>query len=201
MKPVERGRPRPQQFTPKPNTLSILGSVNGMIRPIVCEHCCGRGRPRSPSERFSFEAALVLVLILAAGCTTSRPLPPADFSAPGWTIQNGQAVWKNGSSDLAGELIFARRADGSSALQFIKTPLPLVSAQTSAKRWTITFVADNRTVSGQGAPPAQLLWLHLACALNGISPTRPLTFSRDTNGSWSLENAETGESIAGFLTP
>src|SRR5688572_23373809 len=102
---------------------------------------------------------LTTLLIMGAGCATSRPLPPADLSAPGWAVQTGQAVWKSGSSDLAGELIFARQPDGSSALQFIKTPLPLVSAQTRQTRWTITFVADNRTVSGRGVPPAQLLWL------------------------------------------
>src|SRR5688500_19299268 len=98
--------------------------------------------------------AVALLFLVAAGCATSRRLPPADFSAPGWTVQNGQAVWKSGSSDLAGELIFAKRSDGSTALQFIKTPLPLVTAQTRGDRWTITFVADTRTVAGQGAHPA-----------------------------------------------
>jgi hypothetical protein len=168
-----------------------------MIKPTACEQCCGRGRPRSLSERFSLVTALALGLTLAPGCATSRPLPPADLSAAGWVIQTGQAVWKSGGSDLAGEIIFAKR-DGSSALQFIKTPLPLVSAQTHGNRWTITFVADNRTVSGKGSVPAQLLWLHLASALTGDPPRRPLKFSRDVNG-WALKNAETGESISGFL--
>jgi len=141
----------------------------------------------------------VILLLLLTGCATSRPLPPADLSAPGWAVQTGQAIWKSGSSDLAGELIFAKRADGSSALQFIKTPLPLVSAQTRETRWTITFVADNRTVSGRGVPPAQLLWLHLASALKGESPKAPLRFSQDTSANWKLENSETGEAISGFL--
>ena len=142
---------------------------------------------------------VVVLLLLLIGCATSRPLPPADLSTPGWEIQTGQAVWKSGNSDLAGELIFAKRPDGSSALQFIKTPLPLVSAQTRETRWTITFVADNRTVSGKGVPPAQLLWLHLASALKGESAKPPLQFSRDAGGNWKLENPETGEAISGFL--
>ena len=142
-------------------------------------------------------AFVAVVLPSLTGCLASRPLPPADLSAPGWEIQTGQAVWKSGGSDLAGEVIFAKR-NGDSALQFIKTPLPLVSAQTHGKRWTITFVADNRTVSGKGTAPVQLLWLHLASALTGDPPRRPLKFSRDANG-WALENAETGESISGFL--
>jgi hypothetical protein len=144
--------------------------------------------------------AMALLLMLAAGCATPRRLPPADLSAPGWTVQNGQAVWKSGSSDLAGELIFAKRSDGSTALQFIKTPLPLVTAQTRGDRWTITFVADNRTVSGRGVPPAQLLWLHLTTALKGQTPSAPLAFSTGADG-WRLENKGTGESIAGFLNP
>jgi hypothetical protein len=141
---------------------------------------------------------LACLLVLGTGCASVRPLPPADLSQPGWAIQTGQAVWKSGSSDLAGELIFANRSDGSSALQFIKTPLPLVSAQTRANRWTITFVAENRTLSGKGAPPAQLLWLHLASALTGELLRSPLKFSRDANG-WRIENIETSESISGFL--
>ena len=150
----------------------------------------------SPIERLS---AIPIVVLLLTGCATSRPLPPADLSAPEWTVQTGQAVWKSGSSDLAGELIFAQRTDGSSALQFIKNPLPLVSAQTREARWTITFIADNRTVSGKGTPPAQLLWLHLASALKGDSPKPPLQFSRVSGGNWKLENSETGEAISGFL--
>jgi hypothetical protein len=142
-----------------------------------------------------------IALLVAAGCATSRPLPPADLSAPGWTIQSGQATWKSGSSDLAGELIFAKRGDGSSALQFIKTPLPLVSAQTQGPRWTITFVADNRTVSGKGTPPAQLLWLHLASALKGEPLKTPVRFSLDAEGHWKVENSETREAISGFLSP
>lgn len=143
----------------------------------------------------------VLTVSLLLGCATSRPLPPADLSAPGWTTQQGQAVWKTDGSDLAGELIFARHTDGSSSLQFIKTPLPLVSAQVRGPRWTITFIADNRTVSGKGTPPVPLLWLHLASALNGISPPLPLKFSRERDATWQLANPETGESISGFLNP
>jgi len=152
-----------------------------------------------PSQIERRRAVGFVGVLLLAGCATSRPLPPADLSAPGWSIQTGQAVWKSGSSDLAGELIFAKRPDGSSALQFIKTPLPLVSAQTREARWTITFVADNRTVSGKGAPPAQLLWLHLASALKGEPPKPPVRFSRDAGGNWKLENSETAEAISGFL--
>jgi hypothetical protein len=146
-------------------------------------------------------SSLLAVFGLAwlVGCAT--PLPPADLSSPGWIVRQGQAIWKTGNSDLAGEIIFATRPDGSSSLQFIKTPLPLVSAQTRDSRWTITFVGENRTISGKGVPPAQLLWLHLASALSSSKPSGPLTFSHETNSTWQLSNPETGESISGYLNP
>jgi hypothetical protein len=128
-------------------------------------------------------------------------LPPADLSEPGWTVRQGQAVWKTGESDLAGEIIFAARSGRNGSLQFIKTPLPLVSAQTSGSRWTIHFAAEDRTHSGRGTPPAQLLWLHVANALQGVSPPPPLRFNSEPNGNWELVNTKTSESISGFLTP
>lgn len=160
-----------------------------------------RDDTRSTPGRFSVVTALGLAVILLNGCAAPRPFPPADLSAPGWTIQSGQAVWDNGKSDLAGELVFAKRSDGSAALQFIKTPLPLVSAQTRGSQWTITFIADNRTVSGKGRPPTQLLWLHLVSALQGELLRPPLHFSRDAEGHWKLENPKTRETISGFLYP
>jgi hypothetical protein len=142
--------------------------------------------------------ALALAVLLC-GCRTVKPLPPDDLSAPGWKVRQGQAVWKTRESEFAGELILAARADESS-LQFIKTPLPIVSAQTKRTRWTIRFFADDRTVSGRGTPPVQVLWLHLPSAVGGASPPKPLKFK--TEGSnWELRNAETGESISGFLNP
>ena len=140
-------------------------------------------------------------LCCAVGCGSLRPLPPADLSEPGWTVRQGQAIWETDESDLAGEIIFAARPGRSASLQFIKTPLPLVSAQISGSRWTIHFAAEDRTHSGRGTPPSQLLWLHVANALQGVSPPPPVGFNCDASGNWELVNAKTGESISGFLTP
>jgi hypothetical protein len=147
-----------------------------------------------------FVRLLALALaVLLCGCRTVKPLPPDDLSAPGWEVRQGQAVWKTRESEFAGELILATRVDESS-VQFIKTPLPIVSGQTKGREWTIRFFADNRTVIGQGTPPAQVLWLHLPSAVGGASLPKPLQFK--TEGSnWELRNAETGESISGFLNP
>ena len=144
---------------------------------------------------------ILIVLCSALGCGTVQPLPPADLSEPDWTVRQGQAVWKNGESDLAGEIIFAARPGRSSSLQFIKTPLPLVSAQVKGSQWTIHFAAEDRTISGTGAPPPQLLWLHLANALQGVSPPTALRFKSEVSGNWEVVNPKSGESISGFLTP
>jgi hypothetical protein len=142
-----------------------------------------------------------LVPLLFLACRTVKPLPADDLSAPGWTVRQGQAVWKTHDSEIAGELIVAAHADGRSSLQFIKTPLPLVSAQRNGPLWTIRFVAEDRTVSGRGVPPAQLLWLHLAPALRGYLPPRTLEFKTERGGNWELRTGAGGESISGFLNP
>jgi hypothetical protein len=144
-------------------------------------------------------AAVVVLGLASLGCRSVPPLPPDDLSRPGWTVRQGQAVWKTRGSELAGELIFASRPDGSSSLLFIKTPLPLVTAQNQGPRWTVRFVADNRTFSGLGVPPAQLLWVHLARALTGAPVPAPLEFQSAAN--WQLTNPKTEEAISGFLMP
>lgn len=149
-----------------------------------------------------FPALWLLTALLCGGaCRSASPLPPDDLSAPGWNLREGQAVWKTAESELAGELVLATRADGSSSLQFIKTPLPIVSAQTKRTRWAIRFFADDRTVSGRGTPPAQVPWLHVASALRGRSLPKPLQFKAVSGGNWELRNGETGESISGYLNP
>ena len=83
------------------------------------------------SGRFIFKVA-ALLLLLCAGCATP-PLPPADFSAPGWRVQQGQAVWKPSSSrpELAGDLLLATNVNGNFFVQFSKMPFPLATAQVS----------------------------------------------------------------------
>jgi hypothetical protein len=142
---------------------------------------------------------LFVLGLLSAGCRSLPPLPPDDLSQPGWTVRQGQAVWKTGGSELAGELILGQKQDGTASLLFIKTPLPLVSVQTKGPLWTVRFMADNRTVSGKDGAPAQLLWVHLARALTGRPLPAPLQFRSADN--WQLINSKTQEAISGFLTP
>ena len=146
-----------------------------------------------------------LFLPVLSGClTNSHPLPPVDFSTPGWVTQEGQAVWRRSrhAPEIAGELLVARSAAGDRTLvQFSKTPLPLLTAQTVQGGWQIVFVPPARTFSGMGLPSTRLLWLHLADGLAGAKLPEPLRFSRPPGGGWQIENRRTGEMISGYLNP
>ncbi len=145
-------------------------------------------------------------LVLLAGfgsCRSLSPWPPANFSEPGWTVRQGQAVWRSkaGSPEIAGELVWASHAGGRAFMQFTKTPLPLLIAQTTGTGWQIEFVAECKTLRGRGRPPTQLGWLHLARCLSGTNPPKGWLFQTNDDGSWRLENRKTGERLEGYLAP
>ena len=161
-----------------------------------------RMNPHDRSAELRPGALLVLLAVLVAGCRTAPPLPPADFSAPGWRVQQGQAVWKPGSRrpELAGELLVATNHSGAMLVQFLKDPFPLATAQTTAESWQIHFAAGRRSWRGRWPPPGLFLWFHLPAALRDESLKRPWKFSR-TADSWRLENARSGEWLEGGFFP
>jgi len=145
---------------------------------------------------------LVLLLLTGAGCRTV-PLPRADFAAPGWTIQSGQAVWKPASNqaELTGDLLLATNVNGNSFIQFSKMPFPLVTAQSSGSQWQIEFGANQYAWHGQGPPPRRFAWFQLPRALLGTAPDAPWRFTPGTNSLWRLENPDTGEFVEGTFSP
>jgi hypothetical protein len=147
-------------------------------------------------------ALAVFLSVCTMGCQTIKPLPAVDLAQAGWLVRQGQAVWKSKANapEIAGELVLATRPDGASFLQFTKTPLPFVVAQTSSNAWQIQFVPENRTFSGPGTPPRRLLWLHLARCLNGKCDEKHFTFKTLPTGNQVLEDRNTGESIEFFLS-
>src|SRR5256885_14903702 len=90
---------------------------------------------RRSGEQFGAVRAAFLLTLLAnafVGCqSASTSLPPVNLSEPGWTIRQGQAVWRpnRGPLEIAGELLVATRSDGCSVVQFTKTPLPFLVAR------------------------------------------------------------------------
>ena len=147
---------------------------------------------------------LFLLAVLAAGCRTTSSLPPADFSAPGWRVQQGQAVWKPSSHrpELAGDLLLATNANGNFFVQFSKMPFPLATAQISGGQWQIEFGADQYSWHGRGAPPDRFAWFQLPRALLGTNHAGGnWKFTQPASDSWRLENPRTGESLEGEFFP
>jgi len=128
-----------------------------------------------------------------------RPLPKVNLSEPGWTIRQGQAVWQPGpkSPEIAGELLLATQANGSTFVQFTKTPFPFAIAQTTSNGWQIEFPPQNKRYAGPGKPPARISWFQLSNALTGKPLARGWTW-RDSGTSWQLKDSS-GESLEGYF--
>ena len=143
---------------------------------------------------------LTFFLVAGAGCRTLTSLPPVNLSEPGWTVRQGQAVWRSGRGmpEIAGELLMATQAGTNEFIQFTKTPFPLVIARKAANHWQIQFSTENKRFSGLGKPPARLIWLWLSPALSGQLPSKKWLWHQSQDG-WHLENRATGESLDGYF--
>jgi len=144
-----------------------------------------------------------VLLLFCAGCRTAGPFPPADFSAPGWKVQSGQAVWHppGNRPELAGDLLLATNVDGSCFIQFSKVPFPVVTARISGDQWRIEFGANEHTWQGAGVPPDHFAWFQLPRALLGANPPGTWHFASPAGQAWRLENPRTGESLEGAFSP
>jgi len=144
---------------------------------------------------------ILLLINLATGCRTIPSPPPIDFSAPGWKIRQGQAVWRRGSGkDLAGELLLATNTNGNAFVQFAKPPITLLTAQSTPNSWLVRY-PPNHKYSGSGLPPSRLIWLYLPKFIGGAASTPLWKWERRDDDSWRLENRRTGESLEGYLSP
>jgi hypothetical protein len=144
----------------------------------------------------------ILALIVCAGCR-STDLPPADFSAPGWRVQQGQAIWKPSASrpEVAGDLLLATNVNGNFFIQYSKIPFPLVMTRVSGGQWQIQFGADQYSWHGHGTPPNRFGWFQLPGALRDEPSGGNWRFTRIETNSWRLQNSQTGESLEGELFP
>jgi hypothetical protein len=158
-------------------------------------------------KAFSFGPALRLALLaapmLAAGCLTPSHPPLFTSAGPGWRVKEGQALWRPGRQfpELGGELVMASHDDGRCVVEFAKTPLPLVTVQTTSNKWFIEFPARRMSFGGRQPPPTRFAWAYLPAALSGDSLPGALRFQRKSDGGWRLENTRSGETVEGFLSP
>lgn len=142
-------------------------------------------------------AWLGLLLLVMAGCRTVPPLPAVDLKEPGWTVRQGQAIWKRGPEmpEIAGEILVATRGDGRAFVQFSKNPFPLVIAQSTANTWQVETPTDGKRYSGRGKPPERLIFLSLARALSGDPPPKGWTWQATGDHGWRLVNTSRAESL------
>ena len=143
-----------------------------------------------------------LGVLCAAGCRTAPPWPAVDLGEPGWTVREGQAIWraKRGAPEIAGEIHIATHPNGRAFVQFTKTPFPFVIARTEADVWQIEMPARNKRYTGHGHPPARIIWFQLALVLAGSSPSKDWSWHVEKDHHWRLENLSTGESLQGYFT-
>ena len=141
-------------------------------------------------------------LLFLCGCQTATQ---SLFTAagPGWHVRQGQALWRpqRGLPEFGGDLVLAGDAAGRCLIQFDKTPMAIVSAQTTSNQWLIKFPQRQMSFSGRGPGPTRFGWLYLPAALAGKPLPPPLHFEIKADEGWRLENSRTGETLEGFLSP
>jgi hypothetical protein len=139
--------------------------------------------------------------VFFGGCQTPQNLFTA--TGPGWHVQQGQALWrpKHGLPEFGGDLVLASDTGGQALIQFDKTPLSMVFAQTTTNRWLIRFPQGQMSFSGRDPAPTRFAWLYLPAALEGKKLSPPLLFAHKPDGGWHLENTVTGEILEGYLSP
>jgi hypothetical protein len=145
---------------------------------------------------------LLAVLVFLSGCQTSTQ-SLFTTAGPDWRVQQGQALWRpqRGLPEFGGDLVLARDDAGRCLIQFDKTPMAILSAQTTSNRWLIKFPQREMSFSGRGPGPTRFSWLYLPTALAGKPLPKQLHFESKPAGSWRLENSRTGETLEGFLSP
>ena len=156
--------------------------------------------------RHSLFVVLLTALISSCGCkifTQSSTQSLFTTTGPDWHVQQGQAVWrpKSGMPEIGGDLVLASDDAGGHLIQFDKTPIAILSAETTSNQWLIKFPQRNMSFSGHGAPSTRFGWLYLPAALDGKPLPKNFHFERKPDGNWRLENSHTGETLEGFLSP
>lgn len=159
-------------------------------------------RNRTYLLQFRCLPALLLIVSLLAccGCRSLQPLPQVNVMAPGWTVHQGQGVWRlpHNQREIAGDLLVATGPDDRSFVQFSKSPFSLVIAQSTPTQWEAEFPPQNKHYAGRGNPPLRLIWLYLPRVLTGKPPPKGWTWQQN-DMQWHLENPATGESVEGYF--
>jgi len=146
-------------------------------------------------------ALIYWFLVMMTGCHTVPPFPTVDLKEPGWTVRQGQVIWKRerNAAGVVGEILVATRPDGRAFVQFSKNPFPMLIAQSTRSSWEAEMPIEKRRYSGRGLPPAHLIFLYVPRALAGMSLSRKWSWEKVENNGWRLENRSNGESLEIFF--
>jgi hypothetical protein len=145
---------------------------------------------------------LLAILVVLSGCQTAKK-KLFTATGSGWHVQQGQALWRpqRGLPEFGGDLLLVSDDAGRCLIQFDKTPMAILFAQTTTNQWLIKFPQRQMSFSGNMPAPLRLSWLYLPTALAGEPLPKQLHFERKPDGGWRLENSHTGETVEGFLSP
>jgi len=152
--------------------------------------------------QITLRSVLLASLMFCGGCQTATK-SLFTVSGPGWHIQEGQALWRprRGMPELAGDIVMASDSAGRCYIQFAKTPMSLVCAQTTPTNWLIQFPPAGMSFAGHGRPSKRFAWLYLHAALAGEPLPKSLHFETKPDGGWRLENRRSEETLDGFVAP
>ena len=139
-----------------------------------------------------------LGVLWGAACASpaARQAAAVDPSGPGWTVRQGQALWKpeTDKPEIAGEVVLSTHPSAGSYVQFSKT-LPILSGRIGPAGWEFDATAENKRYSGRGNPPKRIVWLQLLRVLEGQEVSERWTVARPSNDFVTLENQFTGERL------
>lgn len=141
---------------------------------------------------------IALAGLVLAGCAAlpQKALPPLNTSAPGWNVQQGQALWKPAEDkpEIAGDVVVSTHPQAGSYVQFSKT-LPILSARLAPEGWEFHAIPEDKRYSGGGKPPRKLVWLQMLRVHEGQEISERWTVARPSDQFIVLEDPFTGERL------
>ena len=181
---------------------AVIG-LNASARALPANPGLARREAPSRGLKLVLPVTHLVALAFCVSCRSLTPLPPADLSASGWRVQQGQALWKPAKTrpELAGELLLATNSNGNFFVQFTKTPFTLATARRVEDQWQIDLGSGDYRRGGHGQPPARFVWFQLPTALAGAGVSGDWDFDHVSTDSWRLENHRTGEALEGGFFP
>ncbi len=102
-------------------------------------------------------ATTLLAASLSSGCRLLPPLPSVDLKEPGWSVKQGQAVWRfaKNKPEIAGEILLATKGATQTYVQFTKGPFTMMTGQITPRGWQIELADTNKRYSAPGKPNRQ----------------------------------------------